>query len=284
MKGIISPPVMSRPPARPLDGARVLVLSADPFAVENLAGALEDAGADVLVSLDAARVPDPHDLDAVAVHASFQDAAPEALDAIYDALPDDVYLTQVDGRALDRLISAVGADAAGVPHTPTDTAGTAALEPEPVETVPVEPLAPAGGRLLRAAATVLVVTVLLSVVFGQLARPADQPTPGSTSVPGQAPGGGAANPPAGTSELAGRVTRSDTNGSIGGATVVATGPSGPVATITDSQGRWRFTGLRGGRYVVMSTVPRFAAKQVQVDVPDGRAVENVNLSLDPEGS
>jgi hypothetical protein len=80
------------------------------------------------------------------------------------------------------------------------------------------------------------------------------------------------------------VTRSDTNGSIGGATVVASGPSGPIATITDAQGRWRFTGLRGGRYVVMSTVPRFAAKQVQVDVPDGRPVENVNLSLDPEGS
>jgi hypothetical protein len=45
----------------------------------------------------------------------------------------------------------------------------------------------------------------------------------------------------------------------------------------------RFTGLRGGRYVVMSTMTQFAAKQVQVDVADGGAVENVNLSLDPQG-
>lgn len=147
------------------------------------------------------------------------------------------------------------------------------------------------GRLRRAVLTVVAVSAVLWVLFRsdvlldrrEPVGRANTPIAGAPQVmavastaepsPARATGG----------ELAGRVTRGDTNGSIGGATVVATGPSGSMATVTDGQGNWRFTGLRGGTYVVVSTVPRFVARQVQVVVPEGGAMENVHLRLDPEG-
>ncbi|MGI8424865.1 MAG: carboxypeptidase-like regulatory domain-containing protein [Chloroflexota bacterium] len=235
---------------------------------------LEDAGADVIVRFGPTSLPDPKSLTAAAVHPSFREATPDALHAVLAQLPDDMMLVEVDVATYDRLIAGLRArpEAADLESEALDAADDLA------EAMPLAQSPAGSSRLLRAALTVLAVTLVLWLGFGRFARPAEDPVPAAPPLGGA----GAGQQPAGAGGLGGRVTRSDTNGSIGGATVVASGPSGPIATITDAQGRWRFAALRGGTYVVMSTAPRFVAKQVQVDVPDGRAIENVNLSLDPE--
>ena len=248
---------MSGSATRPLEGVRLLLLSADPAVIEPLTVALEDSGAELSVRFVQGPLPSPDSLDGVVLHDSFGIDHWDTLQVFLGSLPSGVPVVDAGEDTLDRLLEQLPAE-----------------REEPA--LAAETIQPGSGRLLRAALTVIAVTGLLWLVFGRFAQqPAPQPTPG-------APLTGVGQEQAGAGQLAGRVTRSDTNGSIGGATVVATGPSGPIATITDAQGQWRFTGLRGGSYVVMSTVARFRAKQVQVDVPEGRAVENVHLSLDPE--
>ena len=259
---------------QPLEGARVLVLSADPFAVEPLAAALEDDGADVIFRPSAHGLPEPEALDAVVVDDSARAAAPEAIADYLAALPDDVLVVESIERARETLLAELSDRSA--PAAP-------AAHFEPSRLAPSTPARPAVGRsawrdrldtrLTRAALTVLVVTGLLWVVGrSPLARNDDLP-------PVSSPGGPDA---AGRGELAGRVVRAGSNEGLAGASIAASGPSGSMSTVTDEQGRWRLTNLRAGRYVVFSTASRYAARQQQVDVPEGRAVENVNFSLDPE--
>jgi hypothetical protein len=333
-----------------IEGARVLVLAGDLFAVEDFATAFEDAGADLAVQTGLIDPQLASLAQVVVLHESLTGTAfrGDVVDFL-EGLRERVVTIGAgltvgfQGLPFDRTAAhpdeAVGAihDAVTVaPEAPPREVDAPAPEPdlppqeailaaarsvppaeaaELVEVLREETRAAEGesySRTLRAAMTVLVVTALLWLFFGRggifnrLHGPEEGVVPGTPPVEGTAgvPGGsgGAAGAPAGApaggggapsapisaaaagAELAGRVVRADTNGSIGGATVVATGPSGAVATITDGQGRWRFTGLKGGTYTVISTVPRFAAKQVQVEVPEGRTIENVNLSLDPEGT
>ncbi len=334
----------------------VLVLSGDPFAVESVVSALEDAGAATRVIFDWARFegvdPAAAPPAAVIVHPStFEHTdATLAAGALGEFIGDTgapVFVVAAGGDQATALADRLAAHLPGVQveALDSDRAALSAIRPAaPVEpTELVEPEAPViptasdtgartvsvgdltiaqGGtdgevaivhgdterevavaqdngrgeatRLRRSAITVVVVTVLLWLFFGRGglasrfgAGVATTPAPfGGVTPPSGAPAGGhgaggAAEAPA-AAELAGRVTRADTNGSLAGVSVLVTGPSGPVPTITDGQGRWRVAGLRGGRYTVVATASRFVAQQVQVEVPEGRALENVNLSLDPE--
>lgn len=260
----------------PLEGARVLLLAPDPFAVEALASYLEQEGALLTVPFGPEQAEQQEDYDAlVAVEPETLEAGnyepvlslarlagiPVVAAQVRDAPPEvGDRLQSVLAGAPPEVAATTGPDAAAEPKIEFDTR-----------------------RVLRAALTVIAVTSLIWLLFGtggSLSGPRSGPDVAGTTVAGVP--GGQAGQAAATAELAGRVTRSDTRGSIGNATVVASGPMGPMVTITDSEGRWRFTGLRGGTYVVMSTAPHFIARQVEVTVPDGRAVENVHLSLDPE--
>ena len=235
---------------QPLEGARVLVLSSDPSVVEPLVAALERDGADVIFRDSASALPDPESLDAAVFDPASRAAEAEALGAYVNRLPESVVVLDAG----------------------TDTHSALRRQLEPASPSP----AWTQSRLTRSALTVLAVTAVLWLASrAPFRRSDDLPavTPAAAGI-GQ-PGGG-------TGALAGRVTKTGTNEPLPGAAVVASGPSGPISTTTDAQGRWRFAELRGGRYVVMTTAPRHVAKQQQVDVPEGRAVENVNFSLDPE--
>jgi hypothetical protein len=327
-----------------IDGARVLILAGDLFAVEDFAVAFEAAGADLAVQVG---LIDPYLASlaqVVVVHESLTGTTlRNDLVAFLDELRQSVvtlgagitigfqglrftHVAVGPDQALDTISEALAPVAEPEPaETAAEVKPAERVESEPAglatyETLEVEAAAPSAdgesaGRTLRMTVTVLVVTALLWLLFGRggafsrLRGPTEGVVPGtppagaSSGVPGApasnpstsgatgSPASGGIGAPSApvpavpsAAELAGRVLRADTNGSIGGATVVATGPSGAVATITDGQGRWRFTGLKGGTYTVISTVPRFAAKQVQVELPEGQTVENVNLSLDPEGA
>jgi hypothetical protein len=267
---------MTASPERPLAGVRLLLLSADPAIIEPLTVALEDAGAELSIRFVAGPLPEPETLDGVVLHDSFGVEHWDSLQAFLAGLPSDVAVVDAGDHTLEELADQLPTRAALTPAVEPEVWEESEESEESEEADEPAPISLGSGRLLRAALTVVAVTGLLWLVFGRFAQAPEQPSPG-------APLTGVGQDQTGAGQLAGRVTRSDTNGSIGGATVVATGPSGPIATITDAQGQWRFTGLRGGSYVVMSTVARFRARQVQVDVPEGRAVENVHLSLDPEG-
>jgi hypothetical protein len=330
----------------PLDGAQVLLLTSDPFAAEDLAAALEAAGAELRIPFETPTRQQVEASNLLMVEPQYRagDPAVESLleaargrgvptlELPEDADPEDVLAFAVasirvapaasegDATPAPQAPHVVAApEDAQAPHSPEGPGEPGELEgpekaehhpradepaaqviPEPAvepapepETEPaveaVEPDAeldeePAfnAASFVRRVMTTLVVVAVLVLIYrgaGLLTDRSETPLPAVETQ--NQPGAGGQT--AGTAELAGRITRSDTQGSVGGATVVANGPSGPMATVTDSQGRWRFTELRGGTYVVMSTVPRFVAKQVQVDVPEGRTVENVHLSLDPEG-
>ena len=238
---------------QPLEGARVLVLSADPFAVEPLVAELEEDGVEVVFRVALAALPPADSLDAVVIDRSASAFDPEALWPFLESLPAETLVFDCVPGVRDALRAQLFA-------------------PQPA--APIRPLGPRlDTRLSRAALTVLVVTALLWLVGrSQLNRSEDLPpvTPAGPQAGGQA-------------ELAGRVTRAGTGEGLAGAAVSASSPSGgSMTTVTDAQGRWRFANLRGGRYVVMSTARGYVARQQQVDVPEGRAVENLNFSLDPE--
>jgi hypothetical protein len=243
---------------QPLEGARVLVLSADPFAVEPLVAELEEADADVVFRVELTNLPPPGSIDAVVIDHSASAFEPQALWPYLESLPEAVLVLDSVQGARDALAAHLSGAA------PVEEPAPPAVQPPPSWR---------DSRLTRAALTVTAVTALLWLVSRwQAASTGDLPpvTPADARTGGR-------------SELAGRVTRSTTGEGLAGASVIVNGPSGVLPpTLTDGQGRWRFTGLPAGRYVVVTTARGYVANQQQVDVPEGRAVENVNFSLDPE--
>jgi len=296
---------MADAPQERRDGVRVPLLTDDPFGAEEAATALEDRGATLVVPFGRLDEREIERSEAIVAFEGESGIAPPVSAYIDRARTVGVPSFVLEPGALDpeiltALAFAVARPSAIAPTAPAEAPPAVEIiaaqggQPEEGEEPEEEQenLAPGTAletrRLWRRALTVVAATGVLWLVFSGSRQFSGQPDAVAPGTPAPGPGSGGAGGPggqaAGTAVPAGRVTRNDTQGSIGGATVVATGPSRPIATITDGQGRWRFTALRGGTYVDMSTLPRFVAQQVQVDVPEGKAIENVNLSLDPEGS
>ena len=82
---------------------------------------------------------------------------------------------------------------------------------------------------------------------------------------------------ASTGALTGRVTDASSNLPVAGVTVVAQGPQGEQAELTDAEGSYTITGLLPGQYVIRfyyanvkverQNVTVFADKKIQVNVP-----------------
>jgi hypothetical protein len=275
-------------------GSGVTVLAAE-GAVESVVDLIREH----LAGVDAGRVSDTDSLAVEPLSAPVDRAALEAPVPTWEmpvvlapaGAPEVVETAPLDGppereAPAARVGSGMSSAPAPAPTVHPELAGDWETDPSPVGS-------PDSGRLLRAVLTVLVVTAILWFVFSRL-----QATPSGAvmrEMAQQVSGrlGGASGDQgtqqraavdSATAELSGRVIRSDTGGSIGGATVIASGPTGPIATVTDAQGRFRLSGLKGGRYVIVGSVPRFVSRQLQVVVPEGGSVEDVHLRLDPEGS
>src|SRR5437588_845855 len=90
-------------------------------------------------------------------------------------------------------------------------------------------------------------------------------------------GGSAFGQGTSTGALTGRVTEAGTGRPVAGVTVVAQGPQGEQAELTDQDGQYTLTGLTPGAYVVRfffanvkverTNVQVFADKKIQVNIP-----------------
>jgi hypothetical protein len=85
-----------------------------------------------------------------------------------------------------------------------------------------------------------------------------------------------------TGRVMGRVTDKDTGQALGGVTVMASGPQGEDATITDDKGHYEFTSLSVGTYTLRYYVPNTAthAEQQGVTVSADKTVR-VNAKIAP---
>lgn len=123
-------------------------------------------------------------------------------------------------------------------------------------------------------------TANASAVTTPSVPPAIPTIPAATTTRAAGPASPSA-PAVAATELGGSVVRTDTRARVSGVTVIAGGPSGTLTTVSDSQGRWRFRDLKSGTYVVVGVSPLFRTQELQVVLPDGVQVDNVDLALTP---
>lgn len=109
--------------------------------------------------------------------------------------------------------------------------------------------------------------------FAAAASSAATPSPGdraatnldrATPVPAE-PGAGA---------LRGTVRRSDNARIVPGVTVLISGPSGMLQTVSDERGQYMFPELKQGAYTVVATAPNFQQQSSQVGVIGGHTSQN----------
>src|SRR5262249_999188 len=85
---------------------------------------------------------------------------------------------------------------------------------------------------------------------------------------------------ASTGLIAGRVTDAKTGQPLAGVTVVAQGPLGAQAELTDGQGHYEITGLAPGVYVVRFYYANVKVERANIQVVAGRKVE-VSVPMPP---